>query len=117
MIPVFHTPMDSAARAFGRPGFGNRPIARQGFSGGSRSLVANRPAALGQTWDQMMGLPGWCGDCVRFLVHGSTGVLGIYVGTLDRGFMSVLGWIVGLMSGFAAVLDLASIIARIFGKE
>lgn len=101
------TPLDSVAKfaapAFGRP----RPPA-----------VATRPVALGQTWDQMMGLPGWVGDSVRLMVHGSTGAIGIYLGTSsDSRFWSALGWVVGVMSGFAALLDICSIIGRIFGIE
>lgn len=102
------TPLDSAARAFGRPTFAGA---------GGPSFAGARPALLGQTFDQMMGLPAWTGDVIRLAVHGSTAALGLYVGTLDKGFISTVGWVVGVLSGFAAVLDVASLIGRIFGRE
>lgn len=105
---MIQNPMDGAACAFGKPGFGGG--SGTGFAGGRRAM-------LGQTFDQMMGLPPWAGDVIRLAVHGSTGALGVYVGTLERGIVSVLGWIVGIMSGFAAILDIASLIGRAFGRE
>jgi hypothetical protein len=98
------TVMDSMAR-FARPAFaGARP-------------QPPKVAGLGQTWDGMMGLPGWVGDVVRFLVHGSTGMIGMYLGLTASGFWSTAGWTVGVMSAFAALLDVCSIIGRIMGKE
>ena len=105
MIP---TPMDSFARTFGGPAFA-RPAPIDSF--------VSRRNMLGQTFDQMMALPAWTGDAIRLMVHGSTGVLGIYVGTLDKGLWSTLGWIVGVVSSFAALLDICSLISRAFGKE
>lgn len=55
------TPLNSAARAFGRPTFAGSP---------GRSFAGARPALLGQTFDQMMGLPPWTGDIIRLAVHG-----------------------------------------------
>jgi hypothetical protein len=98
------TILDSAAR-FARPSFA---VARP---------AAQPPLGLGQTWDGMMGLPGWVGDAVRLLVHGSTGAIGIYLGIIASGFWSTAGWTVGIVSAFAALLDICSIIGRIMGKE
>jgi hypothetical protein len=72
MIP---TPMDSFAKAFGGPAFA-RPAVQESF--------VSRRNMLGQTFDQMMGLPSWGGDAIRLVVHGTTGVLGIYLGTLHK---------------------------------
>lgn len=93
----------------------NAFASRQFGSASFPERLASR--SLGQTWDQMMELPAWCGDCVRLVVHGSTGVMGIYLGTLGKGLWSALGWIVGIVSSFAAVLDIASILGRLAGKE
>jgi hypothetical protein len=103
MIPTF---VDSFAR-FSRPSFA-----------GGTPRPAGAPRALGQTWDGYMGLPAWMGDAVRFMVHGSTGAIGIYLGiTGTSSLWSTAGWIVGIMSAFAALLDVCSIIGRITGPE
>jgi hypothetical protein len=106
---MIHTPTDSIMRAFASPAFA-RAAAQPSF-------IGTRRPALGQTFDQMLGLPPWTGDVLRLAVHGSTGALGIYIGTLGRGFWSTLGWVVGIVSGFAAVLDIASLVGRLCGKE
>lgn len=103
MIP---TPMDSIAARFARPT----------FAGAAGPAAFQR--GLGQTWDGYMGLPAWLGDIVRFMVHGSTGAIGIYLGiTGSSGLWSTAGWVVGIASAFAALLDICSIVGRITGKE
>lgn len=106
------SPMDSILRpSFARPGFAGTVPPK-----GPRVDLL-RPAGLGATFDTMMELPGWAGDLLRFLGHGGMGFVGIYMGADKTGFISTIGWIVGIMSAFAALLDVCSLIGRMGGKE
>lgn len=74
---------------------------------------------LGQTFDEILGLPPMGGDLLRFLGHGIGAWFGVYIGT--RGDMSMLlrgvGWVMGAGMGVAAILDLVSVGKRIAGTH
>lgn len=103
----FPSPMDPLIQSFARPTFGRPRFA-------APALPRQR---MGATFDKMMELPAWFGDGLRLVGHGGMGVVGLFVGITQSGAWSTIGWIVGLMSSFAALLDICSLIGRIFGKE
>lgn len=74
---------------------------------------------LGQTFDQILGIPPAGGDIIRFIGHGIGSWFGLYIGT--RGDMSTalraIGWIVGSGMGLAALLDLVSLYKRAIGTH
>lgn len=72
---------------------------------------------MGQKFDQMMELPGWAGDMLRLVGHGGMGLVGIYTGAKNSGFWGTLGWVVGIMSSFAALLDVCSLLGRLKPAE
>lgn len=104
------SPMDPIIQSFARPSFAQPRFAAPA------GAAAPRPR-MGATFDQMMELPVWFGDALRLLGHGGMATVGLFVGISQSGAWSTIGWIVGLMSGFAALLDICSLIGRIFGKE
>ena len=75
--------------------------------------------SLGQTFDELLGLPAAGGDLLRFLGHGAGGWFGLYIGM--RPDMStplrVIGWIMGTGMSLAAILDLVSVGKRIAGTH
>lgn len=76
----------------------------------------NSPS-LGQTFDEMLGVSPAVGDGVRLVVHGTAGFLGFYVGTTAKGFISGLGWFLGIANGIGAALDVVSLIKRATGTH
>jgi hypothetical protein len=77
----------------------------------------HRRSILGQTFDEVIGMPGVCGDLFRLLGHGAGAWLGIYVGTKLTGVPAVVGWIMGIGMGIAATLDVFSIVTRVAGTH
>lgn len=92
-----------------------RPPAYQG----PRIVTAYQPSrkALGQTFDEMLGFPACTGDICRLVFHTGATVLGIHVGMTGKGFMSVLGWVIGIGQGFAGILDVVSLVKRAAGTH
>lgn len=93
-----------------------------------RSLAPVRPAvrksigfaqgpAMGQTFDELLNFHPAVGDLIRLAAHGGAGWLGIYVGTTQRGFISVAGWVLGVANGIGAALDLVSLGKRVAGTH
>ena len=72
---------------------------------------------LGQTFDQMLGLPACSGDICRLVFHTGATILGVHVGLKGKGAMSVLGWVVAVGQGFAGILDLVSLYKRAAGTH
>jgi hypothetical protein len=72
---------------------------------------------LGQTFDQMLGMPVCTGDICRLVFHAGATVLGFHVGMKEKGLISVIGWIVGVGQGFAGLLDVVSLIKRATGTH
>lgn len=95
-----------------------RPLAYQGprLSTPYRPVVA-ACKEMGQTFDQILGWPPCTGDVCRLLFHGGATVLGIHVGLKEKGPIAVLGWVIGLGEGFAAILDLVSLYKRATGTH
>lgn len=79
-----------------------------------KSLGSKSPA-MGQTFDEMLNFSPAIGDVIRLVAHGTATWLGIYVGTSQRGFVSVAGWGLGVLNGIGAVLDVASLAKRALG--
>jgi hypothetical protein len=75
------------------------------------------PKTLGQTFDQMLGLPACSGDICRLVFHTGATVLGVHVGLKEKGLISVIGWIVAVGQGFAGILDLVSLYKRATGTH
>jgi hypothetical protein len=73
--------------------------------------------ALGQTFDEMLGFTPAMGDVLRLVYHTGGTWLGLYIGMREKGFMSVLGWAIGLGMGLAAVLDVVSLGKRVVGTH
>lgn len=87
-----------------------------------RPVAFGRPAPsprarLGQTFDQMMGWHPATGDLIRLAFHGSSAYLGLYVAVHAKGFVSYLGWILGVGQGLGAVLDIVSLMKRALGTH
>lgn len=102
---LFPSPTDALRMpSFARPVFGGTSFAQP------------RPG-LSQTFDQMMEMSPWIGDVLRLAGHGGMATVGLFVGITQSGPWSTIGWIVGLMSGFAAFLDMCSLVGRIFGTH
>lgn len=73
--------------------------------------------ALGQTFDQYLGFSPAMGDALRLAYHAGGTWLGIYVGAKEKGFKSVVGWVLGIGMGIAAGLDLLSLGQRAAGTH
>lgn len=73
---------------------------------------------MAQTFDQIAGMPGWCGDVLRLVFHGGTTYVGLYVGTKEKeGFLKYFAWVMGVGNGLAAVADIISVAKRILGTH
>ena len=73
--------------------------------------------ALGQTFDQMLGWPPCAGDICRLVFHAGATVVGIHVGVKESGFLSALGWVIGIGQGIAGLLDIVSLVQRAAGTH
>lgn len=90
------------------------------------SPLAYRPYAapsphggrLGQTFDQMLGLPEYAGDLIRLGFHGATTYFGLKVALEEGGtFMGIVGWILGVGNGIGALCDAISLLKRAAGTH
>jgi len=86
---------------------------------GPRLVTAYRPSqkVMGQTFDQILGWPPCTGDICRLVFHSGATILGIHVGLKEKGWISVLGWVIGIGEGFAGILDIVSLIKRAAGTH
>lgn len=73
--------------------------------------------SLGQTFDDFLGLSPAMGDVVRLVGHGAATYVGLYVGLKETGFISALGWLLGVGHGVASVLDVVSLAQRAAGTH
>jgi hypothetical protein len=110
MIP---TPIDPIIETFTSRRFGGPAFAGHGAGFAGDRL---RPR-MGQTFDKMMEMPLWVGDALRLVGHGGMATVALYLGVTQSGAWSTIGWVVGIMSGFAALLDICSLIGEIFGPR
>lgn len=75
-------------------------------------------APLAQTFEEVAGWPGWCGDVLRLTFHSGTTYLGIAVGLSQKsGFLKYFAWVLGVGNGLAAIADAISIGKRIAGTH
>lgn len=79
--------------------------------------VVAQPFILGQTFDEILGMPASCGDILRLAYHAGGTWLGIRTGMKERGVTSTVGWILGVGMGIAAVLDIVSLGKRVAGTH
>lgn len=68
---------------------------------------------LGQTFDQLLGVPPYVGNLMRLAVHGAMSYLGLYIGIHEKGFFSAVGWSVGVLQGMGALVDVLALITDI----
>ncbi len=64
---------------------------------------------IGQPFHEVLGMGNAAGDVIRAAGHGTMAFLGIHVGVKEEGLLSAVGWIVGVGSAAAAIMDLCSI--------
>lgn len=74
-------------------------------------------AYLGQTFEQLFGWSPTAGDIIRLAVHGSGTWLGIHVALKESGFLSGVGWVIGLTNGVGALCDAISLGKRAAGTH
>lgn len=72
---------------------------------------------LSQTFNEMLGMPQFCGDVIRLMVHGVSAYLGMYVGDKERGVLSAVGWTFGTLNAFGALIDGVSLVKRAAGTH
>lgn len=89
-----------------------RPSAPSPAQGPTAAL--GRPY-LGQTFDQLLGFTPAMGDVIRLGFHTASTYLGIYVGLKEKGFVSYLGWFLGVGQGIGAICDAISLGKRAMG--
>ena len=75
--------------------------------------------SLGQTFDEMLGLPAESGDILRLVYHTGGTWLGFYVALQPKNptFVKAVGWVLALGMGLAGVLDVVSLGKRIAGTH
>lgn len=95
------------------------PYRAAAYQGPRVVTVHHRPVQLtmGQTFDQMLGLPACTGDLCRLAFHTGATILGVHVGLKGQGAMAVLGWVVAVGQGFAGILDIVSLYKRAAGTH
>ena len=94
-----------------------RPAA---YLGPQLRTIHHGPAykSLGQTFDEMLGLPACTGVVCRLIFHTGATALAIHVATTSKSTgWSVLAWIIGIGQGFAGILDIVSLIQRAAGTH
>lgn len=73
---------------------------------------------MGQTFEQIVGWPGWAGDLLRLTFHSGTTFLGLHVGLESKeGFIKYLAWVLAVGNGLAAIADVISLMKRAFGTH
>jgi len=79
-----------------------------------RRAFGLRPSPLmGQTFDELLGVPPYVGNLMRLGAHGATAYLGLYIGVNESGFLSAIGWIVGVLQGMGALVDVLALVTDI----
>jgi hypothetical protein len=64
---------------------------------------------LGQSFDELLGVPPYVGNLMRMAAHGATSYLGLYIGIHEDGFLSAIGWIVGVLQGMGFLVDVLAL--------
>lgn len=88
-----------------------------------RPVAYRRPTppspALGQTFDEMLGLTPLMGDVLRLVYHGGGTWLGLHVALTPASstLLKVVGWILAGGMGLAALLDVVSVAKRAAGTH
>jgi hypothetical protein len=73
---------------------------------------------MGQTFDQMLGLPACSGDVCRLIFHTGATILSFHIALTSKSTAwSTLGWVIGLGQGFAGILDIVSLVKRATGTH
>ena len=83
-------------------------------------VVRQAPRAsyqLSQTFDGVFGWPGYLGDSIRLIFHGTTAALGYHVWVTEKGFWKYFGLFLGLGQTAGALCDLISVGKRISGTH
>lgn len=78
-----------------------------------RPRSSYRSPLLGQSFDGTIGVSHIVGDALRLAVHGLTAYLGIHVGMKESGWLSIVGWVVGIGQGMGAFIDVLTMAANI----
>ena len=86
----------------------NRTLGYRGENG-AFGLPRPRGPLLGQTFDQVLGVPPYVGNLMRLGAHGVTAYLGFHIAVHESGFLSTVGWIVGILQGMGALVDVLSL--------
>ena len=92
-----------------------RPVAYQGPR--LATAYCGPGKKLGQTFDQMLGLPVCTGDFCRLIFHTGATILGVHVGMKEKGLLGAIGWVVAIGQGFAGLLDIVSLVKRATGTH
>ncbi len=84
-----------------------------------RQLRLSGSRRMGQTFDEILGIPPAAGDALRLVGHGIGAWFGIYIGTNPRCALGVriIGWVMGTGMGVAAILDGVSLVKRATGTH
>lgn len=72
---------------------------------------------LSQAFEGVFGWPGYVGDSIRLVFHGTTAVLGYHVWLTDKGPWKYLGLFLGVGQTVGAICDLISVGKRIAGTH
>lgn len=83
-----------------------------------RAALAGSPA-LGQTFDEILGLSPEVGDILRLVYHGGGTWLGFHVAMANgkTPWLSAIGWMIAGGMGIAGVLDVVSLLKRACGTH
>ncbi len=76
-----------------------------------------RPYSLGQQFEGVMGWPGYVGDTIRLVFHGTTAALGYHVWLTDKGFWKYFGLFLGIGQTVGAICDGISLGKRVAGTH
>lgn len=80
--------------------------------------LGGRHPHVGQTFDEIAGIPKWSGDVLRVIFHGGTTWLGIRVGLREKNkWVSGIAWVLAVGNGLAGIADLISLIKRATGTH
>lgn len=72
---------------------------------------------LSQSFAGVFGWPGYAGDGIRLIFHGTTAALGYHVWITEKGFWKYFGLFLALGQTAGALCDLISVGKRIAGTH
>lgn len=70
---------------------------------------------LGQTFDEILGFGPAMGDAIRLFFHSTSSYLALVVALKEKGWLSYLGWFLGIGQGVGAICDTISLAKRAMG--